>query len=940
MAQHYWLPCASAVDYWWANHDDGDFRKSVNWTPFNIVFAGPGDADDFVHFDLGTAPEDRYVVSNVSGENDGLLVHNDSIKLEIGKYTVHSKPSRDTNFVVGVNDGDVADVVLTGVHGSKLEGFTRIGDEAGSIGSVTVAGSDLDWDGPVSVGSSGTGTLTITDGASARGKIGASDGSDGTVIVRGTGSTWSGNVGNGGTGRLIIEDGGRGSGAIFGFLGGTGFVTVRGPNSSFTRTSDFTIIGYEGSATLTVEDGATASHRDIWAGGWNVEACGTATVRVSGAGSTWNATDDLIAASCGTATIDIEDGGSLTNVNGWIALHAGGTGSVTVRDPGSSWTNEEELFVGEIGTGTLSIESGGAVTNTNGWIGRGADSNGTVTVQDSGSTWTNENELLVGGSGTGSLTIRNGGTVSNHGVWIGNSPGSTGMAIVSGSDSKWKSSGQFIVGYRGMGTLRIEAGTVSTDNNSFVGFTPGGSGSMATVTGDRSNWLSSGVLTVGNSGSASLMISEGGTVSNSDGIIGNHSEASMVTVTGKKSIWKNTGDLTVGGSGQGTLIIEDGGRVTSFNGLVGADSSVTVNGIGSRWTTDNLNLRGTSNSKEGGTATLEVGSGGAVAVADEIELFEHSRIDLQGGFVSASSITLDQKGTFEWNSGTLQTGLFDGELVNDGGILAPGPNISSTKINGDYTQQSGASLAIDLGGDQPGDGYDHVAVGGSAFLGGDLQLTLVDDYLPNSFDVFRLVEAKRVSGTFDNVDAGQRLMSTGGRGSFIVHYGHASKFGSSQLVLSDFLPNTNTILGDFDQNGQLDATDIDLLSAALDGTDLTYDLNADGSVTALDHALWVHEIKNTFFGDANLDGQFDSSDFIRVFEKNEYEDDQVRNSTWSTGDWDGNLEFDSGDIVFAFAAGGYEAGPRVEAVSIPEPSTAFIFWLGNFCALSLRRRWC
>jgi hypothetical protein len=36
----------------------------------------------------------------------------------------------------------------------------------------------------------------------------------------------------------------------------------------------------------------------------------------------------------------------------------------------------------------------------------------------------------------------------------------------------------------------------------------------------------------------------------------------------------------------------------------------------------------------------------------------------------------------------------------------------------------------------------------------------------------------------------------------------------------------------------------------------------------------------------------------------------VSNSTWASGDWDGDGNFTSANLVFALADGGYEQGPR------------------------------
>ena len=72
--------------------------------------------------------------------------------------------------------------------------------------------------------------------------------------------------------------------------------------------------------------------------------------------------------------------------------------------------------------------------------------------------------------------------------------------------------------------------------------------------------------------------------------------------------------------------------------------------------------------------------------------------------------------------------------------------------------------------------------------------------------------------------------------------------------------------GDFDGNGQLDAADIDALSAAISvGTnDLQYDLNGDALVSQDDLIVWVHDLKNTYIGDADLNGEFNSGDLVVV----------------------------------------------------------------------------
>ncbi len=137
-------------------------------------------------------------------------------------------------------------------------------------------------------------------------------------------------------------------------------------------------------------------------------------------------------------------------------------------------------------------------------------------------------------------------------------------------------------------------------------------------------------------------------------------------------------------------------------------------------------------------------------------------------------------------------------------------------------------------------------------------------------------------------------------------------------------------LGDFNRNGALDVEDLDWLSEEVrrDTHDLRFDLNLDRIVDGVDRQLWIEEIRHTYFGDANLDGEFESQDFVEVFVAGEYEDDIAGNSTWASGDWNGDADFTTDDFVTAFQSGGYEAGPRQVVLAVPEPSGMLLAFSG------------
>jgi uncharacterized secreted protein with C-terminal beta-propeller domain len=58
-------------------------------------------------------------------------------------------------------------------------------------------------------------------------------------------------------------------------------------------------------------------------------------------------------------------------------------------------------------------------------------------------------------------------------------------------------------------------------------------------------------------------------------------------------------------------------------------------------------------------------------------------------------------------------------------------------------------------------------------------------------------------------------------------------------------------------------------------------------------------------GDANLDGRFNSSDLVLIFQRGKYEDAIPDNARWDEGDWDGDGDFTTSDLVVALAYGRY-----------------------------------
>jgi hypothetical protein len=115
---------------------------------------------------------------------------------------------------------------------------------------------------------------------------------------------------------------------------------------------------------------------------------------------------------------------------------------------------------------------------------------------------------------------------------------------------------------------------------------------------------------------------------------------------------------------------------------------------------------------------------------------------------------------------------------------------------------------------------------------------------------------------------------------------------------------------------------------------LPYDVTRDSYVTSDDRTFWVEQLERTYFGDANLDGEFSSADLVDVLQAGKYKDDILRNTVWSEGDWDGDGEFTTVDLVVALADGGYEQGPRAAAAAVPALSTFMLLSLAILTVVS------
>lgn len=95
--------------------------------------------------------------------------------------------------------------------------------------------------------------------------------------------------------------------------------------------------------------------------------------------------------------------------------------------------------------------------------------------------------------------------------------------------------------------------------------------------------------------------------------------------------------------------------------------------------------------------------------------------------------------------------------------------------------------------------------------------------------------------------------------------------------------------------------------------------------------LSVSSIEPRLIGDSDLNGLFESTDLITIFQRNEYEDGIPLNSTWEDGDWTADGDFTSYDLIMAMQAGHYEQ--PAAAVAVPELTALHYVSIAGFLVL-------
>jgi T5SS/PEP-CTERM-associated repeat protein len=679
---------------------------------------------------------------------------------EVTVTTVGNTTSYSSSDHLNIGDGGTGLLVVEagGTVGTDL---LRLGITQDSVANLQLEGqgSLVEVRENIRVGVSGAGTVVVSDGAqlhtqtdsevplAVRNSVAPDSigGGGSSVLVTGLGTTWESGgsirIGEFGSGALRIEDGGRVAVENALVVGrGRDLQDTVGPDAQLvvdngTLEVAFLQAGDGGAvANLSFVDGATVASGGFLAGTGGVTSNGISyfpevDILLSGSGTVWvngNDPDELGAFRLGTS------GETTIRVLDQALLQA--LGDMSIGDSGSG-QGAGHAFLTIADAGRVEVAGNASVGHLN-------ESVGSVKVSGPASTLAIEGLLSTGGEATGSMVVEEAGAVEVGGfALVGAAATGTGSVTVEGEGSSLHIAEYLNVGSLGEGTLRVaDGGQVSIAENSLIGWGQGSRGS-AIVTGAGSVWTTGGYLAVGNSGTATLMIDDGGAVI-SQGVAESGSGGSRIarlagsvgtaTVTGVGSLWDTGEQLIVGYAGNGTLVVRDAGTIRARmldialdagsvgRVFIGGDDAPAAAGIldvdlvtfGEGEGTLIFNHTAVEGDDYEFTPSL-AGEGEILHLAGVTNLSGNA--DAFSGVTTVSGGTLLVDGSLGGLTQVEENGTIGGSglmanLVAEG-VVAPGNSIGVLEIGGDLSLRPGSIYEVEIGA---AGGSDRIDVGGVA----------------------------------------------------------------------------------------------------------------------------------------------------------------------------------------------------------------------------------
>lgn len=320
--------------------------------------------------------------------------------------------------------------------------------------------------------------------------------------------------------------------------------------------------------------------------------------------------------------------------------------------------------IGHGSSGELFIQNGGVLESTAIFIATLAGSTGKVTVTGAGSQWIGNNSIGVGHEGSGFLDVLDGGQVINaQGTWVASEMGSSGVLTVSAKDSRFATD-QIHVGAQGAGTVNVRAGGSFETGVARLGSYSGVSRGDATVTGKDSSWLNSSDLLIGVSGTGSMTVADGATLTVQGSTqLGQQRHSAgvpdgVLVLTGAGTT-ATTGFIAVGQNAVAKLNVFDGAALTA------GDVGVGENTLGE----GSFRVADAGSSASMGRLTIGNFGAGSVAVYDGGVLTVNDALGLGGAGGSRGSLTIGPQGTLNLAGGLIYQGAGTANVLIADGTL-------------------------------------------------------------------------------------------------------------------------------------------------------------------------------------------------------------------------------------------------------------------------------
>jgi hypothetical protein len=466
-------------------------------------------------------------------------------------------------------------------------------------------------------------------------------------------------------------------------------------------------------------------------------------------------------------------------------------GDISMQTLGSSVDLQIESDVTLTGGGSITMGGTSTAVRINDEVGTadGVLTNVDNTIQGKGQIGNNRlnviNQALIDANDdTGSITLN---------------PRSTGDQFVNTGTLRASGGGALVLHGAGGGDFFNDGGVIEALDDSTVRLA-----GIASVEGGELRTLGTGHFVVGPSDNAELAdLTLNGTfdvMNNSDlELFGNINNQGTINVVGGGSNTDIQVESAVSLTGGGVIALDAAFANTRIVDEVGsADGELTNvdNTIQGRGVIGNNRLKFINDA--GGTVN-------ANAMGASLQLNSRDGNTNQGFFIASNEGTFDIVGDL-MNDGMVQADLNslvdasgvltnnstgslvgNGEIeavsINNDGRIAPGASVGTLTLDADTV--FGSTSFLDMEVDSTA--ADFLSVLGQLQLDGELGLSLLDGFIPTVSDQYVLAMADDpILGSFNNVFNGGTLETLGGEGTFDVHYGASSSFGTNSVVINNF----------------------------------------------------------------------------------------------------------------------------------------------------------